>query len=354
MDKIIKNVLTELNKNGFEAYLVGGFVRDYLLGIKTYDIDICTTALPKDIYNIFNICANNYGGAKLIIENYNIDITTFRKDAKYSNRHPLEVKYVTDLKEDLKRRDFTINTICMDKDENIIDLLNGIEDLNNRIIKMIGDNEKRLEEDPLRILRAIRFATVLNFEIDEKLIRAIKKKKELVKTLSKERVKNELSKILMSTNYKKGLELFKKLEIDKELEIEYKETTYTKDLIGMWAQIKVKDIPFTNIEKSNIIDITEIVKGNSINNYTLYKYGLYVNLIAGMILNISSKKINQMYKKLPIKERKDIDIKGNEIINLLNIEGKRVNEIYEDLTNKILNGSLKNKKGEIIKYLKKE
>lgn len=354
MDKIIKNVLIELNKNGFEAYLVGGFVRDYLLGIKSYDIDICTTALPKDIYNIFNICANNYGGARLIIDNYNIDITTFRTDAKYSNRHPQEVKYITDLKEDLKRRDFTINTICMDKDEKIIDILNGIEDLNNRTIKMIGDNEKRLEEDPLRILRAIRFATVLNFEMDNNLVNAIKNKKELVKTLSKDRVKNELSKILMSPNYQKGLDLLNELKISEELEIKYKDIIYTKDLIGMWAQIKVKDIPFTNIEKSNIIDITEIVKGNSINNYTLFKYGLYVNLIAGMILNISSKKINQMYKKLPIKERKDIAIKGNEIIELLHIEGKKVNEVYIDLTNKILNGSLKNKKGEIIKYLKKE
>ena len=354
MDKIIKNVLIELNKNGFEAYLVGGFVRDYLLGIKSYDIDICTTALPKDIYNIFNICANNYGGARLIIDNYNIDITTFRTDAKYSNRHPQEVKYITDLKEDLKRRDFTINTICMDKDEKIIDILNGIEDLNNRTIKMIGDNEKRLEEDPLRILRAIRFATVLNFEMDNNLVNAIKNKKELVKTLSKDRVKNELSKILMSPNYQKGLDLLNELKISEELEIKYKDIIYTKDLIGMWAQIKVKDIPFTNIEKSNIIDITEIVKGNSINNYTLFKYGLYVNLIAGMILNISSKKINQMYKKLPIKERKDIAIKGNEIIELLHIEAKKVNEVYIDLTNKILNGSLKNKKGEIIKYLKKE
>ena len=325
MDKIIKNVLTELNTNGFEAYLVGGFVRDYLLGIKTYDIDICTTALPKDIYNIFNICANNYGGAKLIIENYNIDITTFRKDAKYSNRHPLEVKYVTDLKEDLKRRDFTINTICMDKDENIIDLLNGIEDLNNRIIKMIGDNEQRLEEDPLRILRAIRFATVLNFEIDNNLIKAIKSKKELVNTLSKDRVKSELSKILMSPNYQKGLDLLNELKINEELGINYKEITYTQDVIGMWAQIKVKDIPFTNIEKSNIIDITEIVKGNSIDNYTLFKYGLYVNLIAGMILNISSKKINQMYKKLPIKERKDIDIKGNEICERNNCINEAIN-----------------------------
>ena len=354
MDKIIKNVLIELNTNGFEAYLVGGFVRDYLLGIKSYDIDICTTALPKDIYNIFNICANNYGGARLIIDNFNIDITTYRKDTKYSNRHPQEVKYITDLKEDLKRRDFTINTICMDKDENIIDLVNGIEDLNNRIIKMIGDNEKRLEEDPLRILRAIRFATVLNFEIDNNLIKAIKSKKELVNTLSKDRVKSELSKILMSPNYQKGLDLLNELKISEELEIKYKDIIYTKDLIGMWAQIKVKDIPFTNIEKSNIIDITEIVKGNSINNYTLFKYGLYVNLIAGMILNISSKKINQMYKKLPIKERKDIDIKGDEIIKLLHIEGKEVNEVYIDLINKILNGSLKNKKGEIIKYLKKE
>ena len=352
MDKVIKSVLDELNKE-YEAYLVGGYVRDYLLGIKTYDVDICTTALPKDIYSIFNICANNYGGSKLIVDNYNIDITTFRKDSHYNKRRPMEVEYITDLMTDLKRRDFTINTICMDKDGKIIDLLNGIDDLNNRLIKMIGDNEVRLEEDPLRILRAIRFATVLDFDLDEELIKAIKKKYKLVSTLSKDRVKSEFSKILMSPNFKKGLKLCDEFKISEELGIEYEDVVYTKDIVGMWVQVKISDIPFTNVEKSNIINITEIINYGTVNNDTLYKYGLYVNIIAGMIMNISSKRISSMYKKLPIKDRSDIAIKGNEISDLLDIHGKDINIVYEDLKEMILHKKLKNKKGDIIKYLLK-
>ena len=277
MDKVIKSVLDELNKE-YEAYLVGGYVRDYLLGIKTYDVDICTTALPKDIYNIFNICANNYGGAKLILDNYNIDITTFRKDSHYNKRRPMEVEYITDLKTDLMRRDFTINTICMDKDGKIIDLLNGVNDLNNRTIKMIGDNIERLVEDPLRILRAIRFATVLDFNLDEELIKAIKKKYKLVNTLSKDRVKAEFSKILMSPNYRKGLKLCDEFKISEELGIEYEDVVYTKDIVGMWVQVKISDIPFTNVEKSNIINITEIINYGTVNNDTLYKSFLYISL----------------------------------------------------------------------------
>lgn len=352
MDKVIKSVLDELNKE-YEAYLVGGYVRDYLLGIKTYDVDICTTALPKDIYSIFNICANNYGGSKLIVDNYNIDITTFRKDSHYNKRRPMEVEYITDLMTDLKRRDFTINTICMDKDGKIIDLLNGIDDLNNRLIKMIGDNEVRLEEDPLRILRAIRFATVLDFDLDEELIKAIKKKYKLVSTLSKDRVKSEFSKILMSPNFKKGLKLCDEFKISEELGIEYEDVVYTKDIVGMWVQVKISDIPFTNVEKSNIINITEIINYGTVNNDTLYKYGLYVNIIAGMIMNISSKRISSMYKKLPIKDRSDVAIKGNEISDLLDIHGKDINIVYEDLKEMILHKRLKNKKGDIIKYLLK-
>ena len=352
MDKVIKSVLDKLNKE-YEAYLVGGYVRDYLLGIKTYDVDICTTALPKDIYNIFNIHTNNYGGAKLIIDNYNIDITTFRKDSSYSKRRPMKVEYITDLMTDLKRRDFTINTICMDKDGKIIDLLNGIEDLNNRTIKMVGDNMERLVEDPLRILRAIRFATVLDFNLDEELIKAIKKKYKLVNTLSKDRVKSEFSKILMSSNYRKGLKLCTEFKISEELGIEYEDVVYTKDIIGMWVQVKIADIPFTNVEKSNIINIAEIVNYGTVNNDTLFKYGLYANLVAGLILNISSKKISSMYKKLPIKDRGDIAIKGNEISDLLNVFGKDINRVYEDLKELILHGKLKNKKGDIIKYLLK-
>ncbi len=354
MDKIIKCVLEELDKKGFESYLVGGYVRDFLLGIKSYDVDICTSALPKDVHAMFNITSNNYGGANIKVDNYNIDITTFRKESNYQNRKPMEVKYITDLKTDLLRRDFTINTICMDKNGKVIDLLGGVEDLNNRTIKMVGDANIKLQEDPLRILRAIRFATTLNFNLDEELIKAIDANKELVKNLSGTRIKEELDKILRSINFKKGLDLLDNLGINALIGLTYEDINYTKDLIGMYSQIKVVNIPFTNIEKSNIIRITEVVNKGTINYETLFNYGLYINTVAGMILNINPKKINAMYKKMPIKDREDIAINGNEIMEILNIKpGKVLSEIYSELITEILSGRLKNKKGDIKKYLLK-
>lgn len=354
MDKIIKNVLNELDRHGFESFLVGGYVRDTLLGIKTFDVDICTSALPKDIHAIFSICSNNYGGANLKLDNLNIDITTFREDGTYTNRHPEEVKYITDLKTDLKRRDFTINAICMDKNDKVIDLLDGVDDLNNRVIKMIGNPDDRLKEDPLRILRAIRFATVLDFAIDEKLMLSLKENASLVSTLSGVRIKEELDKILSSPNFKKGLKLLDDLGISKLIDLSYGDVFYTNDLMGMYAQVKVAKIPFTNNEKSNIIRITEVVKKSVVNYETLFNYGLYINTVAGRILNIDIKKINQMYKKMPIKDRSDIAISGDEIIDILKIKpGKIVSEIYSELITEILSGRLKNKKGDIKKYLLK-
>ena len=354
MDKIIKNVLNELDRHGFESFLVGGYVRDTLLGIKTFDVDICTSALPKDIHAIFSICSNNYGGANLKLDNLNIDITTFREDGTYTNRHPEEVKYITDLKTDLKRRDFTINAICMDKNDKVIDLLDGVDDLNNRVIKMIGNPDDRLKEDPLRILRAIRFATVLDFAIDEKLMLSLKENVSLVSTLSGVRIKEELDKILSSPNFKKGLKLLDDLGISKLIDLSYGDVFYTNDLMGMYAQVKVAKIPFTNNEKSNIIRITEVVKKSEVNYETLFNYGLYINTVAGRILNIDIKKINQMYKKMPIKDRSDIAISGDEIIDILKIKpGKIVSEIYSELIPEILSGRLKNKKGDIKKYLLK-
>ena len=356
MDKIIKNVLKKIEDSGYEAYLVGGFVRDYLLGIKSLDIDICTNALPKDLHSIFpgNNNSNNYGGFNLKIKNYNIDITTFRKEINYENRRPTEIVYINKLEEDIKRRDFTINSICMNKDGKIIDLVNGVNDLNNRIIKMIGNIDEKIEQDPLRILRAIRFASILNFELDKELYNKIKENYELVKTLSITRIKQEINKILLNKNFIKGINLLKEFKILDILELKYNEDiTYVNDICGMWAQIEFNDnFTFTKQENINIINIKEIIKGGVINNETLYNYGLYKSLVACDILSIDKKEINKMFNKLPIKFERDLDITNEEIITLLNIEpSKIIKEIKNELIIEILNYRLKNKKSELKKYI---
>ncbi|MBE6148565.1 MAG: hypothetical protein E7167_03640 [Firmicutes bacterium] len=354
MDKIIRNILKKIENEGYEAYIVGGFVRDKLLKGSSYDVDICTNALPMNLKNIFSISqnGNGYGGYNLKIKKYNIDITTYRKEKKYNNRRPIEVEYINNLFEDIKRRDFTINSLCMDKNDNIIDLLGGKKDLDNRIIKVIGNAEDKFREDPLRMLRAIRFATILDFEIEESTFNGICNNSMLVSTLSSERIKEEIAKILSSPHVKRGLDLLSKTGIDKVIGLSYNNITFTSDILGMWAQIEVKKINFTKTEKDSVNQIRTLIKIGKINNFELFNYGLYLCLVAGEILNIDHQTVNRRYKNLPIKSMKDIDINGAEIIKLLKIEpSKLISEIMSDIKIEILNKRLKNRKHEIKKYI---
>ena len=212
MPEEIKNILDILNKD-FKAYIIGGFVRDKLLKKESHDIDIATNATPSELQQLFkdkNIKEFNYGNICFNEKEYSFDITTFRKDYSYlDKRKPSKVVYVDTLEEDVLRRDFTINAIAIDKDGKIIDLTNGIKDLKKKIIRTIGDPEERIKEDSLRILRAIRFATILNFKLEEKLKKAIINNKENLKDLSYERKKEELDKIFISTNKQRGVKLLK-------------------------------------------------------------------------------------------------------------------------------------------------
>jgi len=355
MDKIIKKILQRIEEAGFEAYLVGGYVRDCLLGKQSLDVDICTNALPKDLHQLFpnNSNSNTYGGFKLKIKKYNIDITTYRKELKYDNRKPTEVIYIDKLEDDIIRRDFTINSICMNSSGKIVDLVNGIHDLNNKKIKMLGNIEERLQEDPLRILRAIRFACILDFQLDEQLVKHIKNNYHLVNTLSNKRIKQELNKILLNKNFLKGLSLLKEYKILEVLEINYQKMIYVHDICGMWAQLETsKSYAFTKQEITNIINIRQIIRNGNINNKILYKYDLYTSLVAGEILNIDKKIINKMYNKLPIKSVKELQITNNEIMELLNIKPSReLKNIQDELIDLILDGKLSNKNSELKKYI---
>lgn len=355
MDKIIKKILKKIENNGYEAYLVGGFVRDTLLGKITYDVDICTNARPKEIVNIFpkHNSSNNYGGVNIKFKKYNIDITTYRKELCYENRKPTEIEYIDNLIEDLKRRDFTINSVCMDADMNIIDLMGGVDDINNHLIKMIGDSDKKLKEDPLRMLRAIRFSCINNFKIDDTLYKAIKDNAPLVKSLSKMRIKAELNKILLSENYMKGLDLLKDTGILKCLNISYEEVIYVSDIHGMWAQLSFNDnYEFTKQEKENITKIKEIVNIGYINKFILYEYGLYLCQVAGEIIGIPKNKLNTMFNNLPITNREELDITGSELLDILNIEpSKKLSYVFDKLISLVLEGKLKNNKDKIKLYV---
>ena len=357
-EKAIK-ILNILSENHHEAYIVGGFVRDKLLNIKSNDIDICTSATPKEIMALFpNTSSPSYGSVNIIYKNTNFDITTFRKDIKYQdNRIPVKIKYIKSIKNDLLRRDFTINTLCIDKDGNILDYLNAKPDLESHLIKTVGDPKERLKEDSLRILRAIRFATILNFDIEEETKYYLKEYAYLLKKLSYQRKKQELDKIFTSTNKEKGIKILTELGIEEYLEIpNLKKIVPCSDLNGIWAQLNVEHIyPFSKVEKKTINQIKKLLSLDIHDKYNIYYYGLYISTVAYQIKKENISILNKTYSQLPIHSRKEIQITGESIAKLLSKKpGIYLKEIMNNLEKQIVLGNVKNTKKSLTNYIIKK
>ena len=202
LKKSVDFLIKELLCAGHSAFCVGGAVRDLLLNKTPYDFDVTTSATPDEVKSIFSKTIDTgikHGTVTVLVDNEPIEVTTFRADGEYlDSRKPESVTLVKDVKEDLSRRDFTINALCYNDDEGLIDLFGGVDDLKNKVIRAIGDAQKRFREDALRILRAVRFSAQLGFKIEEKTKTAIKKCAPLVKNLSVERIIAEIDKIIMS------------------------------------------------------------------------------------------------------------------------------------------------------------
>lgn len=354
----VKSILERIEDNGFEAYIVGGYVRDYLLGIETGDIDICTNARVKELIDIFSdlsVTTNEYGAIKIITDQLRIDITTYRRDLRYNgSRRNVEIEYVDNLIDDINRRDFTMNTLCMNKDQKIIDILNGKQDIEDKIIRCVGNINDRLNEDPLRILRAVRFSTILGFTIEDELRKELWNNRDLINLLSRERIKEEINKILVSPNAIKGLTLLKDLDLLPNIGIIYpKNLIYVSDICGMYSQLELtKEFPFSKEEKNNIKVIKNILNYGIIDSNVLFNYGLYPSMVAGQILGIDREEIVSIEKGLPIKTVKDIKISSEEICNLLNIKpSKTIKEVYDEITMEILNGKIDNNNDVIKSYI---
>lgn len=221
--KEVKLVLEGLNKAGFEAYIVGGCVRDFLLGTEPKDWDVTTNAKPEEIQKVF---PNSFYENKFLtvtvktdskkLELAEIEVTTYRFEADYSDkRHPDQVKYAEKLEDDLSRRDFTVNAIVMDRKKKTIDLFEGKKDLKDKIIKTVGKAEERFSEDALRMLRAVRFAATLGFTIEKETAKAIKNNSIWLEAVSKERIRDEFLKIIMADSPTEGVELLRELGLLK-------------------------------------------------------------------------------------------------------------------------------------------
>ena len=198
----VEYIIGKLNQNGYEAFAVGGCVRDTLLGRTPGDWDITTSARPEQVKALFRRTIDTgiqHGTVTVMLEKTGYEVTTYRIDGEYEDgRHPRQVEFTSDLLEDLKRRDFTINAMAYSHETGIVDAFGGVEDLEKRVIRCVGEPMERFEEDALRILRAIRFSAQLDFSIEEKTREAITRIAPNLAKVSRERVQMELTKLLCS------------------------------------------------------------------------------------------------------------------------------------------------------------
>ena len=361
MYEIALKLLEKINSYGYKAYIIGGFPRDLYLKRSSNDVDICTDATPMELHKIFSeiITTNSeYGSVIILFENIKFEITTFRKELSYKdNRHPDKIEYVDSLEDDIIRRDFTINTLAIDKDGKQIDLLNAKADLDNKIIRMVGNPRKKLKEDALRILRAIRFATILNFQLDPKLKYYIKRYGHFLRKISKDSKKSELDIIFSNSNKEYGIKLILELKLAGHLGInKLKTIKITPSMIVTWSELDaLNKYNFNSIERESIRKINEVKTKNILDKHVLYEYGLYICTMAAELKGVDKKVLNEYFSKLPIRSKLDIKLSPTEICKTLNKEaGSFLKPIISDLEYQIIDGKVKNTKEDITKYIEEK
>jgi tRNA nucleotidyltransferase (CCA-adding enzyme) len=375
-----KLILKKLIESGYEAYFVGGFVRDYLLKIDSSDIDITTNATPDEVERLFTstkATGKKYGTVTVYIEDQGFEVTTYRIDQNYLNhRKPESVIYTLNLEEDLKRRDFTINALAMDYEGNIVDLFNGQEDLKSGIIRAIGNPKERFEEDALRILRALRFVSRFGFKIDGETLSSMKKYAHKIEVLPNERILPELEDIFSNPYQKQATYYMDKIQLGKvfiELEkgiTSYNQSTISLDLNEFFAlclHLEKVDIPdywrFSNRDKLlifKLIHVLVVTHNCHYNPSLVYKLGLEICLTANRITQVFMPYCNQeeaikhIYQTLPIKSRDQLKINGHDIKNLQTINNEEViGDILEEIEFQVINHNLENEFEELINYAKK-
>lgn len=348
----MKEIISELTKEGFEAYIVGGYVRDYLLGIPSNDIDIATNAPINKVMKIFKgrgVAFKEYYSFHIKDEDFTYTITTYRKEKEYRRNKPIKLEIASSLGEDLLRRDFTINTFAIDPDGNLIDMLGAKKDLNSRLIKMVGDTDTKLNEDKTRILRAIRLSCTLDFELDYKIVEFIQNHHaHLLNEVSDEYKKKELDKIFDSRNTSRFFYMCFILKLDKYLKIEHANVKEAYDRFGYWAQIETT-LPISKKEKHIIENIRHLIsKGDiSIDDLKLYSDSEVIN--AAMILG-KMDKLRLLKELASMHSIIDIDINIDTM--LLYVKINEFKHVYKLIERNIMEGNLRNDKDEIEEFLR--
>ena len=367
------NILEKFNEAGYEAYFVGGCVRDYLLNDEFSDIDITTNALPEEVKQIFRKSIDTgiqHGTVTILVDEDSFEVTTFRTEDDYiDHRTPEKVEFVSDLKEDLDRRDFTINAMALDSNGKLYDYHCGERDLRNKVIKTVNNPNERFFEDALRMLRSFRFSSKLGFEIEENTLKAIKNNAELIKFVSIERIVNEFRKLLTGRGNKRSLELLLDSKLNNYIPfldeiskiIDFSNYTFCQSL---YILSKINDISFEKLKELKLSNkeikqikiyekINEDFSSNVPLEIILYNYDVNdVTFIASYSNYCDKEDIEKI--KLPIKSFNDIAITSMEIISIIDKPaGPWIKEIIKKLEEDIILYKIDNTKKDILDFLMK-
>ena len=367
------DILKIFNKNGYEAYFVGGCVRDYLLGEEFSDIDITTNALPEEVKKIFRKSIDTgiqHGTVTILVNGEGYEVTTFRTEDEYINhRAPEKVEFVSNLREDLDRRDFTINAMALDSNGILFDYHNGEKDLSSGVIRTVNNPNDRFYEDALRVLRAFRFSSKLGFEIEYDTLAAIKKNAELIKFVSIERIVNEFKKLLSGKGNLRSLGLLLDSKLNTYIpfleEIEtiqdfskysFCQSLYILSKINDISLDTLKTLKLSNKEIKLIKEYDKI-KEDFINNVPLelilYKYNFEDVIFVAEYFSYNNRN-NIENCKLTINSFNEVDITSQEIISTIGEKpGPWIKSVVSELEHEILLNRLNNNRKDILDFLSK-
>ncbi len=374
LPKQVKEIIARLNENGHEAYVVGGCVRDYLMGAEPKDWDITTAASPEEMKGLFDKTVDTgieHGTVTVVIDKENYQLTTFRLDGKYlDKRHPEEVTFTKDVEQDLMRRDFTINAIAYHPTTGYLDPFSGQKDIKKKVIRCVLDPDKRFDEDALRMLRCIRFSGQLNFTIQKTTYQALKRKAKSISAISIERIRDEIIKLIMSNNSEKFSLLLEskilkfvnedlynhcynnKEEIINLLPTSNKETSLRLSIIYRhmpMAEVE-KQLKFLRLDNNTIKDTLTLLKYIDVeiteDDYLIRKLLNQIGLERLKTLidlqNVYSKKVNVNHLLDKIISDKDcltlsdLAIKGNDLLSMGIPKGENIGKTLNFLLDKVL------------------
>ena len=347
----MKEIMDKLIKEGYEAYIVGGYVRDYLLGITSNDVDIRTNAPIDKIIEIFKdrgVAFKDYFAYHINEDDVTYTITTYRKELSYKDNKPIKMEVAKKFSTDLMRRDFTINTFGIDKDGYLVDILGAKKDLDSRIIRVVGDTKSKLTEDKTRILRAIRLSCVLDFDLDPQILDFLSEYYYYLRDISDDFKKKELDRIFDSSCYNKFFYLCNRYNLSKYLGISYDDIKDVYNRYGIWAQIDTT-LPLSKKDKRIINNINKIVEKGDIELSDIDTYKDEVLYNAASILGITDK-LRALYDMKDIHSMFDIVIPIEVMLRYINV--RNFKKTYKLIERNIMEGKIRNNKEDIEEYLK--